>query len=172
MTLTLYFSAARSAVVLFALAASAAFVPAQASAQIGSRAASPQPRYAPVPDDTTLSRLVWSTMIALDNANRTGIYDVLHSLGSPKFQRRNSPATLAALFSPLRDNRIDVGRTITLTPDYYTSPAILSDGTLRLRGGFDGRPKAIRFDLIYAQIGGGWQIEAISVVEMESSAPR
>ena len=131
-----------------------------------------QPRYAAVPDETTLSRLVWSTMIALDNANRTGTYDVLHALGSPKFQRRNSPDTLAALFSPLRNNRIDVGRTITLTPQFYNPPTILTDGTLRPRGGFDGRPKSIRFDLIYAQIGGGWRIEAISVVEMDASAPR
>ena len=125
-----------------------------------------------VPDENVLARLVWSTMIALDNANRTNNYTVLNSLGSEDFQRRNSPERLSGIFSNLRQNRIDLGRTILSTPSYYRPPEILSDGSLRLRGGFDYRPKSIRFDLIYSNIGGGWQISAISVVEMDASEPK
>jgi len=125
-----------------------------------------------VPDENVLARLVWSTMIALDNANRTNNYSVLSSLGSPDFQSLNTPQRLSEIFLDLRRNRVDIGRTILSTPSYYRPPEILSDGTLRLRGGFDYRPKSIRFDLIYANIGGGWQITAISVVEMDAGAPK
>lgn len=125
-----------------------------------------------VPDENTLARLVWSTMIALDNANRTENYTVLYLLGSPQFQQRNTPARLTTLFSDLRRNRVDIGRSILSSPTYYIPPQILPDGTLRLRGGFDFRPKSIRFDLIYANINGGWQINAISVVEMDAGAPK
>jgi len=54
-----------------------------------------------VPDENVLARLVWSTMIALDNANRTNNYAVLYSLGSPQFQRRNTPEQLSDIFSNL-----------------------------------------------------------------------
>ncbi|RKQ69654.1 hypothetical protein DES40_2458 [Litorimonas taeanensis] len=125
-----------------------------------------------LPDENTLARLVWSTMIALDNANRTNNYTVLNQLGSPQFQQVNTPSQLSELFSELRRNRIDIGRSILSTPNYYRPPEILSDGTLRLRGGFDFRPKSIRFDIIYSNIGGGWRINALSVVEMDAAAPK
>lgn len=135
-------------------------------------AAQPAIARSSVPDENTLARLVWSTMVALDNANRTENYSVLYSLGSSGFQQKNSPQKLAQNFSALRQNRVDIGRTILSTPSYYLPPAILSDGTLRLRGGFDYRPKSVRFDLIYSNIGGGWRINALSVVEMDASAPK
>jgi len=48
------------------------------------QAAAQQSRSAPpyseaVPDENTLARLVWSTMVALDNANRTETYSVLYA---------------------------------------------------------------------------------------------
>lgn len=125
-----------------------------------------------VPDDNTLARLVWTTLIAVDNANRTGRYAVLHNLGTAGFQQRNSVADLYRLFSPLRENRVDVGRTVLSSPVYYQPPSIMADGSLRLRGGFDFRPKSVRFDLIYEIENGGWQLSAISVVETDFNAPR
>jgi len=144
---------------------------AQTSSQISPQTQRSVYRQA-VPDENVLARLVWSTMIALDNANRTNNYTVLNSLGSPEFQRRNTPQRLSDIFSDLRRNRVDIGRTILSTPSYYRPPEILTDGSLRLRGGFDYRPKSIRFDLVYANIGGGWRITAISVVEMDAGAPK
>lgn len=132
----------------------------------------PQVERVKVPDDNTLARLVWSTLVALDNANRTGNYEVLHGLGADGFQKQNSVLRLSQSFADLRNNRVDVGRTILSSPTYYQSPEILADGSLRLRGGFDFRPKSIRFDLIYTNIGSGWHISAISVVEMDFDKPR
>ena len=144
----------------------------QPQAQPQARTQAPPIRQTLLPDENTQARLVWSTLIALDNANRTGNYAVLYSLGTDAFQQQNSPTRLSQLFSPLRQNRVDVGRTILSSPTYYQPPAILADGSLRLRGGFDFRPKSIRFDLIYANNGGGWQLGAISVVEMDFDSPR
>ncbi|WP_139141444.1 hypothetical protein [Pseudohongiella acticola] len=124
---------------------------------------------APVPDESTLARLVWTSMVAVDSANRTGNYSVLHALGSPDFQNSNTVADLAQLFRTLRENRVDVGRAILLEPEYHIAPAIDQDGVLRLRGGFEFRPQAIRFDILFQNIAGGWRIFAISVAEMQTS---
>ena len=132
----------------------------------------PQSVRVAVPDDNVQARLIWSTLVALDNANRTNDYGVLHKLGSPAFQQRNSEAQLARLFQSLRDRRVDVGRAVNLTPDLYLAPAVDADGQLRLRGAFEFRPNNLRFDLIYVQVGGGWRLHALSVAEMRADAPR
>ncbi len=124
------------------------------------------------PDENVSARLVWSTMIALDNANRTGNYTVLRELGTPSFQSRNSQLVLSSVFSDLRDNRVDVGRAIMTKPTYYLPPTITAEGNLRLRGGFEYRPQSIRFDLIYRNQNGGWRLHAISVAQMDFDAPR
>ena len=131
----------------------ASVFPSEALAQSALQSSTVSSSGMSVPDENTLARLVWSTMIALDNANRTENYTVLYSLGSSKFKQRNSPAQLRQNFSSLRQNRVDIGRAILSSPTYYIPPVILSDGTLRLRGGFDYRPKSVRFDLIYTNEG-------------------
>lgn len=122
-----------------------------------------------VPDDEVLARLVWSTMIAVDNANRTGNYAVLYALGSPGFQSRHSQKDLAQIFAGLRERRIDVGRAVLVAPTYHIPPAITAQGQLRLRGGFEYRPRAIRFDVLFDLVDGGWQIAALSVAEMDAA---
>ena len=124
------------------------------------------------PDENTSARLVWSTMVALDNANRTGNYTVLRELGSPSFQSRNSQLVLSSVFADLRDNRVDVGRAIMTKPTYYLPPTLTPEGELRLRGAFEYRPKSLRFDLIYKNLNGGWRLHAISVAQMDFDAPR
>lgn len=111
-------------------------------------------------------------MIALDNANRTDNYTVLYLLGSPGFRASNSPERLRAAFARLRENRVDVGRALLISPSYYMPPAIDDKGRLRLRGGFDFRPKSIRFDILFVRTGTSWRLHALSVVEMDVNAPR
>ena len=144
------------------------------AAQTQARPSLPAVQYsAVIPDENTLARLVWSTMIAVDNANRTGDYSVLYALTSPGFKRANSVNSLAANFTDLRARRVDVGRAIMMSPTYYRPPSVDAGGNLRLRGGFDYRPKSVRFDLLFVQVAsGGWRINAISVVEMDFAAPR
>lgn len=130
------------------------------------------PQVQAVPPPEILARLVWTSLLALDNANRTDNYSVLRDLGAPGFQERNSESRLASLFRPLRDNRIDIGKAIFLEPAYYIPPAVDPQGLLRLRGGFEFRPRSIRFDIIFQFIDGGWKILGLSVVEVDANAPR
>lgn len=124
------------------------------------------------PDINVSARLVWATMIAVDNANRTGNYSVLRGIGSSDFQAANSTERLAEIFRPLRYNRVDVGRAILIEPTFYLPPSVDSNGLLRLRGGFEFRPKSLRFDLLFKFEEGGWRLLGVSVLETSSNAPR
>jgi hypothetical protein len=127
---------------------------------------------ASVPDENILARLVWTTMVTLDAANRTDNYTVLHALGSENFRKANSPESLRSTFKTLRDQRVDIGRAVLVSPTYYIPPGFTSEGYLRLRGGFEFRPNAVRFDLLFIATGGAWQLDAISVAEMDAQSPR
>jgi hypothetical protein len=92
-----------------------------------------------VPDPLVLSKLLWSTMAAIDHANKTGNYTVLHALGSAAFRRNNSPASLANIFAGIRASRIDLADTFLLEPRLEFPPTIQA-GLLRMRGAFRMRP--------------------------------
>ena len=132
------------------------------------------PATASAAQDPVYARLAWSTMITLDNANRTGDYSVLHALSAPNFQTNNTVGSLYDSFRSLRENQVDIGRAILINPTFYIPPAVDKNGLLRLRGGFETRPMAIRFDILFERSNTGWHIFALSVIETESStkAPR
>ena len=134
-------------------------------------AGSAQARIA-TPDLSICARLVWTAMVEIDSANRTGNYSVLRALGSRSFQAANDEARLAAIFKPLRDRYVDLGRAILLEPTYYIPPSVDAAGQLRLRGGFESRPSSLRFDFIFVFEDGGWALQAASVLETSASSPR
>ena len=137
------------------------FAPVQVSAQIAPGANTAQAPAIPVPDDMALAKLLWSTMAAVDHANKTGNYSVLRSLGSPGFQQANSVQNLAAVFAVLREERLDLADTLIFQPVYEFQPAIVQ-GLLRLRGAFRMRPRGVQFDLLY-QWNGGWTLHGVAV---------
>lgn len=134
-------------------APAAVSAPAMASGQPG------------VPDSTMLYKLIWSAMAAVDQANQTGNYSVLRDLGAPGFQTGNSDATLAQIFTSIRNQNIDLGYTLVVTPVFQFPPAILN-GLLRIRGVFPLRPTPIGFDLLYQNVGGQWRIYGIAVIPL------
>lgn len=150
-----------------AAALAAGAVPAAAQRQAQAPAAAPS---APAPDPLLVSRLVWSSLAALDHANRTGNYSVLRDLGAPEFQANNNAAHLAQVFQGFREQRIDLTSVLLVTPSYEFEPAIVQGGLLRVRGIFPLRPVAIRFDLLFQQINAQWRIFAIAVVPAAAPA--
>lgn len=138
-----------------------AVFPAPASAQ-AQRATRPAAATTAMPDQLTLAKLLWSTMAAVDQANKTGNYSVLRDLGSPGFQTNNSAATLASTFAGIRVDRIDLSDTLLVAPVHEFPPALIEPGVLRMRGRFNLRPVAIGFDLIY-QWNNGWMLHGIAV---------
>lgn len=123
----------------------------------------PPPAAMPVPDPIELSKLVWSTMAAIDHANRSGNYSVLRDLGSPGFQVNNDAAKLAEVFASIRNQNIDLSNTLLLAPTYSAAPAIVGPGVMRIQGGFGLRPIAIDFDLYYQWSSGRWKLYGVSI---------
>jgi hypothetical protein len=120
-----------------------------------------------IPDQAGLARLVWSTLAAVDHANKTGNYAVLRGLGSPDFQASNSAPALSRIFASLREQGINLSDTLSIEPSYEFPPA-LEGGMLRLRGAFRMRPQAVQFDLLY-QWDQGWMLNGIAVRTVPSS---
>jgi hypothetical protein len=121
-------------------------------------------------DATTAFKLVWSTIAAVDHANRTGNYSVLRDLGAPSFQSSNDPARLAANFSALRNARIDLETALVVTPALEFPPTIMEQGLLRIRGSFPIRPSRIGFDLLYQNVSGQWRLFGIAVAPLAETA--
>ena len=119
-------------------------------------------------DELTANKLVWSSIAALDQANRTGNYSVLRDLGSPSFQAINTPATLAGVFERLRNLHFDLANSFIVSPVYSSAPAVQGD-ILRAKGIFPLRPTAIGFDLLFQHVAGEWRLLGISVVPLVRS---
>lgn len=111
-------------------------------------------------------------MISLDNANRTNNYSVFRSLLAPELQALTDEEQMASMFANLRKNRVDLGKALMLAPTWLLPPQINDKQMLRLRGGFEFRPMAIRFDLLFSQHIDGWRIAAISVAELDSTSTK
>ena len=91
----------------------------------------PPPAAAPVPSEMELARLIWSTMVTIDNANGSGNYTVLRDSSATGFQIANDPAKLAQIFAGLRASRIDLTTTLLTAPSsvsytHLTLPTIYS----------------------------------------------
>lgn len=139
----------------------AALILASPAGPVSAQAQRPAAGATAIPDQAGLARLVWSTIAAVDHANRTGNYNVLRSLGSPDFQASNSATALSRIFASLREQNVPLIDTLSIEPSYEFAPA-LEGGMLRLRGAFRMRPQAVQFDLLY-QWNRGWMLQGVAV---------
>lgn len=107
--------------------------------------------------------LIRSTLLTLNDANRSGNYTVLRDLASPGFRAKNSAADLAGIFANLRRRNFDLFAAAITAPQLTAAPAIDADKMLRLTGFFPTRPLQINFDLLFESVGGQWRLFGISV---------
>ena len=111
--------------------------------------------------------LTRSTLMALNDANRSANYSVLRDLAGPRFQQRNTIDRLAEIFRPFRQANIDLSHAGMVTP--RISRAILGEGdlVLSIAGHIpvddSGAAHAIRFDLAFEAIGDHWRLLTLSV---------
>lgn len=154
---------------LFALAA--ATLPATAALAQSSNQAPVSAR--PVPDQLEMSKLIWSTLLAVDHANRSGNYSVLRDMSAQGFQINNDPARLGQIFAGLREMRIDLSNTLVLAPTYYEAPRQLQADVFQVKGVFQLRPTAIQFDLYYQWEQGRWKLFGIDIqpISMAQAIP-
>lgn len=116
--------------------------------------------------------LIRSTLLTLNDANRSGNYTVLHDLAAPGFQAKNTPADLARIFSDLRGRHIDLYAAAVMAPQLTSPPHLESNGMLRLTGVFPTRPLQIKFDMLFQDVGKQWRLFGISVATPPATAQR
>jgi hypothetical protein len=107
--------------------------------------------------------LIRSTLLTLNDANRSGNYTVLRDLASPGFQARNTAADLSLIFADLRKRNVDLFAVALIGPQLSTAPYIDPNKMLRITGFFPTRPLQINFDLLYQVVNGHWRLNGISV---------
>jgi hypothetical protein len=145
-------------------AAPAATPPAATAPQ--PTAAAPQPEYQVSVEQTLY--LIRSTLLTLNDANRSGNYTVLRDLAAPEFQARNTAADLAQIFSDLRRRNFDLFAAAVAAPQLTATPAVDAKRMLRVTGYFPTRPLQINFDLAFQAVGGQWRLFGISVATPEA----
>jgi len=124
----------------------------------------PQPQ-APTPaqiDRNGVLILIRSTLLALDQANKTGNYTVLRDLGSPDFQA-NSAARLAEILAQERRDNIDLSGVAVIDPQLTLLPQIEANGMMHMAGFFPSVPTQVNFEMAFAPVGGRWRLFALSV---------
>jgi hypothetical protein len=106
--------------------------------------------------------LIRETLLALDQANKTGNYTVLRDLGSPDFQA-NTAARLAEIFAQQRRDNVDLSGVAVIEPQLTLLPQIEANGMMHMAGFFPSVPTQVNFELAYAPVGGRWRLFALSV---------
>jgi hypothetical protein len=116
-----------------------------------------------VPNPNKLTVLIKNTLVALNHANLTGNYTVLRDLGAPGFSQANTAARLAAAFTKLRSQRLDLRQLILLQPRIEGKPRIDRRNMLRVNGYFPTNPLRVKFDLVYQPVADRWRLFGIAV---------
>jgi hypothetical protein len=123
----------------------------------------PPPSTQPVPGSLELAKLIWSTMAAVDHANRSGNYSVLRDISAQGFQINNDPARLGEIFSGLRNARIDLSDSLLVAPTYLEAPQQVRADMIEAKGVFQLRPLSIYFDMMFQWEQGRWKLFGIDL---------
>lgn len=130
----------------------------------GAPAVQAPPGLRPVPDQLELSKLIWSTILAVDHANRSGNYSVLRDMSAQGFQINNDAARLAQIFAGLRDSRIDLSSVLLVPPTYLQPPRQVQADVIQVAGVFQIRPVSVQFDLYYQWEAGRWKLFGVNLL--------
>jgi hypothetical protein len=143
---------------------------AQAPAKQAPKGAQPPPAPAPQPQVSVeqVLYLVRSTLLTLNDANRSGNYSVLRDLAAPGFQAKNTAADLAQAFTDLRRRKFDLFGVALIAPQLTAAPTVDGNGRLVLSGVFATRPQQIKFDLMFEVDAGQWKLFGIAVATPEA----
>jgi hypothetical protein len=135
--------------------------------------AQPQPTPNPRPaniDRNGVLMLIRSSLLALDQANKTGNYTVLRDLGAPGFQAANTAARLSEIFAAQRNDKLDLSGVAVIDPQLSLLPEIEQNGMMRMAGFFPSVPSQVNFELLFAPVDGQWRLFGLSV-NVAQSAP-
>jgi hypothetical protein len=150
-------------------------IPAPAGPKRQSPAAHPTPQSTPaVQQPVSIEQalyLIRSTLLTLNDANRSGNYTVLRDLAAPNFQARNTAADLGQIFSDLRRRNFDLYGAALLAPQLTATPSLDTEKRLHLTGFFATRPQQINFDLSFEVFEGQWRLFGLSIATPDTPPP-
>jgi hypothetical protein len=112
----------------------------------------------PPPDRLQAVQLIRSTMSAMNDANLTSNYSVLHSLGSPEFRAAYSPDQLATTFKALRDKKLDLALVARFEPVIEDAILRPTQRLVQFKGYFPTHPAHVRFRLSYQLAEERWKL--------------
>ncbi len=113
--------------------------------------------------------MVRSVLIAVNQANFTGNYSVLHALGTRELQTRMKPEDLSKSFAIFRKKAIDLTTVLSYPVRFSVPPAIGKDGILQLAGTIPAKPHQIDFAIVYFPVAGFWRIDALTVTTVSEA---
>ena len=141
--------ARRSAVTLIAAVMMlASFTPASAAA---------------LPSDDEQEVLIRTTLMTFNDANMTGIYNVLHAKASKELQAQLSIEKLFETFKPFRTNRLFFEDIVYEDYDSYEDAKFDSDGALVLAGVFKTDRVKVSYRLEFVNNDAIWKWSGIRV---------
>jgi hypothetical protein len=117
-----------------------------------------------VPQPAVVLALVRYTMLAVDQANKSGNYTVLRDIGGPDFHDSNDAARLAQIFAPIRTQGIDMLAIAVIEPQYKEPPRLTAKRMLYVAGRFAMTPRSVNFELLFEVVRGQWRLYGISIV--------
>jgi hypothetical protein len=115
-----------------------------------------------MPSPEVMIMMLRNVAAALNQANYTENYAVLHGLMTPGVQDRVSVSQLSRSFAGLRKQQIDLSPAFVLQPQLSEPAAISPRGELRLVGNFPTRPMQINFAVSWLPIDNRWLIETMA----------
>ncbi len=107
--------------------------------------------------------LIRDVLAAVNHGNWTGNYTVLRDIAASEFALANDPTRLAGLFTPLREERLDLLRAMVVDPVMLDTALSKTGQELRLTGYIPLEPRHVSFDLVLGLEGGRWLLLGISV---------
>ena len=141
---------------------SAAFTTSFAASPIPANTPLPPPRPIEIDRNSALI-LIRTTLVALQQANQTGNYNVLYGISAPDFQGVNTPERLSQIFANLRAKAFDLSGVVVLEPQFTVLPELYANGVMRMAGFFPSVPMQVSFDLQFIGVQGQWRLDAINV---------
>jgi hypothetical protein len=111
-----------------------------------------------LPQPIAVLAMVRSTLIAVDQASKTGNYTVLRDLAGPGFRDANDASKLSKVFAMLTTQGIDLLPVTVVEPQYKTPPTVTPKNMLYIYGTFPIAPRAVDFEILYEMNNGRWRL--------------
>lgn len=125
---------------------------------------------ADLPPSDVLENMVRSVLVAVNQANFTDNYSVLHALGTRELQTRMKPEDISKSLEVLRKKNIDLTTVLSSPVQFSMPPAVGEDGLLKLAGSISAKPHKIDFGIVYFPVAGFWRIDALTLSASNTEA--